>query len=194
MPLIALFSGARLNEICQLRTEDVRTADGILCINIDETDGTMKVKSEAGRRAVPVHHELIRLGFADYQARMAKSGSTRLFPGLERGAGGYYSDNFTKWYGRWLKRTLSESVVERDGLTFHSFRHGFKDAMRDAGLEEAIQNRIIGHEDRHIGSQYGAGYRLEKLKGAIDRVEFRGLNLDHLAHSDSDQENCPQLA
>ena len=38
LPLIALFTGARINEICQLHTDDVQEKNGILFISINEED------------------------------------------------------------------------------------------------------------------------------------------------------------
>lgn len=72
VPLLALFTGARLNELCQLRTSDIKfDADkNIHYIEInDEKDN--KVKSQAALRDIPVHDELIRLGFIDSSGREA---------------------------------------------------------------------------------------------------------------------------
>ena len=49
------------------------------------------MKSEAGQRVVPVHPELVRIGFLDYVAAMKKASERKLFPDLRRGAEGYYS-------------------------------------------------------------------------------------------------------
>lgn len=68
--LIGIFSGARLNEICQMDLQDIRQEDGIWFFNLaDEGDNNKRLKSDAARRKVPIHAELIKLGFLDYHQR-----------------------------------------------------------------------------------------------------------------------------
>ena len=61
-PLIALYSGMRLEEICQLHLSDIVKMDGVLCFSINEESGgsgyVKHVKSSAGIRKVPVHPHL----------------------------------------------------------------------------------------------------------------------------------------
>ncbi len=52
IPLIALFSGLRLNEICTLRCDDVEERDGVRLIRVrPDEQGKKKLKSKAARRA-----------------------------------------------------------------------------------------------------------------------------------------------
>jgi integrase len=110
VPLLSLWSGMRLNECCQLMIDDVRYVRKIPIIVIaedpqgegDEADAK-RVKTEAGERFVPVHPELERLGFLRHWQAMKKVGRRRIFPDLRPGANGYYSDPFSKWFGRYLK-------------------------------------------------------------------------------------------
>lgn len=57
-PLIALYSGMRLEEICPLHLSDIIKEDGVLCFSINEERGgsgdVKHVKSSAGIRKVPV--------------------------------------------------------------------------------------------------------------------------------------------
>ena len=134
--------GARLNEIGQLLRSDVREIEEVWCFQFtEEAEGDQKrFKTEAPRRIVPVHPELVRLGFIDFVGKA--STGPRLFPQWKRGEDGYYSSVFSKWFGRFLT-----SVDLKDPrLVFHSFRHGFKDALRRAMVEERIQDAIMGHE------------------------------------------------
>lgn len=34
--------------------------------------------------------------------------------------------------------------------TFHSFRHTFIDDLRDAGVQDSLIKRMVGHEDRSV--------------------------------------------
>jgi len=101
----------------------------------------------------PVHPELGQVGFLDYVRTGTGSAGLRLFPNWKRGEDGY-SSGFSKWFGRFLA-----SVDLNDlRLVFHSFRHGFKDALRRAMVEQRIQDAIMGHEQEHVSSDYGLGY------------------------------------
>ena len=93
-PLIALYSGMRLEEICQLHLSDIVKVDGVLCFSINEESGgsgyVKHVKSSAGIRKVPVHPylwEKIGLGkFASFrweQTKKEKHRSALLFPDLQ---------------------------------------------------------------------------------------------------------------
>jgi integrase len=118
---------------------------------------------------------VIRLGFLQYveaRRRHAKA-SDRLFPDLKRDTRGRLSGNWSKWWGRWCRETLS--IADRRKV-FHSFRHGWKDAARAAGVDAAISDAITGHSQGGVGSRYGTrgneGYPIAVLKAAIERIAF----------------------
>jgi integrase len=177
-PLIALWSGARLNEIGQLLRSDVRETDGIQCFHfIEDADGEQKrLKSEAARRVVPIHPELEKLGFLEYVQGRSESSGARLFPHWKLGKDGYYSSGFSKWFGRFL----SSVNLKDPRLVFHSFRHGFKDALRRGAVEERIQDAIMGHEPEHASSEYGLGYAPAVLYQAMNAVNYLELDLTAL--------------
>lgn len=86
LPLIGLFTGARVNEICQLNPqEDIRLEDGIPIFDFreeGETDErvTRSIKNKTSVRTVPIHPRLLELGFLDYANRVKKTGAKLLFP------------------------------------------------------------------------------------------------------------------
>ena len=184
LPLLALFTGARLNELCQLHITDVREAHGIWCISITD-EGDRRIKTEAARRLVPIHQELHRVGFVAHVQRLRGSGQERLFPEIATGAGGYLSENVSKWFGRFLRLTFGRDGRKAACLTFHSFRHTMKDALRAACVHERIQDVLLGHENDHVSSEYGKGYKPPQLIEEISKVSYPGLDLSvlHVASS-----------
>ncbi len=73
LPVLALFTGARQEELAQLAVADVRDEDGIHYLVItDEGDG--KVKTASSRRSVPLHRDVLSLGFLDYVKARKKDG------------------------------------------------------------------------------------------------------------------------
>lgn len=70
VPLLCAFAGARVGEMLQLRKEDVRQEGDRWVIRITPDAGTMKV---GHYRDVPLHSEVIALGFIDF-VKSANSG------------------------------------------------------------------------------------------------------------------------
>jgi len=183
VPLIALFHGLRLNEICQLYTQDVRIVEGELAFEVrpflDRGEAHDKrLKNKASTRTVPVHPELLKMGFAEFvECRRNDKESPRLFPELRSAPkSGSYSDPFSKWFTRFLEKTLGE----KPRATFHSFRHGWRDALREADVSEERVNKLGGwaHQGQH--ARYGRAKLLQLLKVEIGKVRFAGLDLSHL--------------
>ena len=65
IPLLGLFTGARLNELCQLATVDAIAQDGVLCLRVAADPGQgQRLKTANAERTIPVHKTLLGLGFA----------------------------------------------------------------------------------------------------------------------------------
>jgi integrase len=173
-------SGARLNELCQLRTADVRTIGGRLCLDFTEflEDGTRaddnSLKTDASERVTPVHQIIVDSGLSELVARRVADGEERLFPELRPGPAGGYSHDLSKWFGRYLN---SIGLPEK-ALVFHSFRHGFSDLCRDAQIPDEIADALGGWKPKGSErAQYGEVQRVEMLAGYLDRITFGGFRL-----------------
>lgn len=68
-PLIALYSGARLNEIAQIHLTDIRQKDGIWCFDLNDDGETKNLKTDASRRCVPIHSRLLEYGLLEHVQR-----------------------------------------------------------------------------------------------------------------------------
>lgn len=162
-PLIALFSGARRTEIAQLKIGDVRKGDGgIWYFDITNEGADQNLKTVSSARSVPVHHELIRLGLLDVVADRGKAQplSAPLWPAFAPPIDPK-AKAWTKWFGRYL----GVHVVDHSAKTFHSFRHTFKRACREAGLSEEVHNALTGHAGGGVGRRYG---RERRADGTLD--------------------------
>ncbi len=176
VPLLALYSGMRLSECCQLTVDDVAVRDGADVIMVRGGDGK-KVKTAAARRVIPVHPELVKMGFLAYADAQRKAGHTRLFPELKRDRRGYYSDPFQKWFSRFLDK----AGAKRPRTSFHSFRHCATDALREARVPPERIRAIMGWAGRGMEETvYGAGLRPSTLAREIRKVRYEGLDLSHL--------------
>lgn len=183
VPLIMLFSGARPGEIGQLAVSDVRQEHGHWIMHIttegDETDQGKSVKTGGSMRVVPVHPELIKLGFITYHEKRVKDGGTALFPGAVRNARGQMMADMSREFGRYLTKI---GLKEGRGLSLYSFRHGAADALRRAGYLDQEFGFILGHTEVSMTGKYGIMPQgmLEKRIELVNAIAYSGFTIDHL--------------
>ena len=169
IPLIACYTGARLTEIAQLWTDDIATEPGMEAFEFRaDAQRGQQLKNTGSWRAVPMHPELVRLGFCDYVQSLPKG---ELFPHLPKagknGAGG----QFGKWFGTFKSAKGFTSPAK----SFHSFRHLVASELRLAGATDAQADAITGHAGNGVGRQvYAATIRreAERLRRVIELLEF----------------------
>jgi integrase len=171
LPLLALFTGARLQELGRLTTDDVKEERGIIFFDLTFA-GT---KTASAKRMVPLHPELIRLGFMEYVYGRRAEGGGVLFPDLKSGQSSP-TENFTKWWGKYARR----HGITDPRKVFHSFRHTVKDGFRNSGVSKEYRDLLQGHALQGAGEIYGEGASLEVLAKEMDKLCFPGLELGHL--------------
>lgn len=177
IPLIALFHGMRMNEICQLRGSDIIEEQDVLAFRVAPNAAAgARVKTVSSRRDVPIHDFLFQAGFRDFLTTALEKPEERLFPEVKQDTRGYYSDCFQKWFTRYL----NYCKVKKPRGSFHSFRHNFRDAMREANLDVDSVRALGGWKRTSIDEKYGGGHTLPTLKKAIDQVKYPKLDLSHL--------------
>lgn len=176
-PLVALFTGARLGEIAQLNTADVRKLHESWVFHITtEGDGEKSTKTDGSQRIVPVHSKLIEAGLIGYVEAMKRRQSARLFPELERDKRGFYSGVPSGFFND-LFKTLGVKVDRRHN--FHSFRHNAADAFRSGGYLDEQFGVLLGHAKGSTTGRYGImpeGPLAERIK-MIEAMEYPGVIL-----------------
>ncbi|MBD5418323.1 MAG: site-specific integrase [Desulfovibrio sp.] len=159
VPLIGLYTGMRLEEICQLHCEDIyKDADGIWLISICEesSDGLKdkRLKTKNAKRQVPIHQELIQLGLIKYMEKI-KVNSVRLFPTLSRTEN---TNKYGKHVGKYFSNLLKKKGIKQ-GKSFHSLRHTFSNFFKVIHLHNDIFRQVFGHTIPELaGHQYGARF------------------------------------
>lgn len=194
IPILGLYTGLRLGEIVQLHLVDLEVDGPIpfLSVNEDRPQGGDRkhVKSRAGVRVVPLHPDIMQLGFGDFVRKWKKlrKGNHRLFNEIAFGAYGQASGEFSKLFAR----QLDLIGLDDPALCFHSLRHNAEDAFRDALQPQYVINKLIGHDDGSIANSYGEGVSLEVAYGAVRamKLKFRlcALNGDNDAASQKSEE------
>ncbi|NTZ43352.1 hypothetical protein G7A66_09700 [Altererythrobacter sp. SALINAS58] len=185
VPLIALFSGARLGEITSLDTTDIREIDRIECIVVSERSlvgSTDKhLKTAVSDRVIPIHPKLVECGLLDFAAAKREAGETKLFDDIETGSTGSRPVVFSKWFTQFLRA----SGAHQPRTSFHSFRHNFRDELRAARVDHDIAMLLggwtTGSSRSAVSENYGSGYRVEALNDAVVRLSFDQVDVRHLA-------------
>lgn len=184
LPLLALFTGARLEELGQLRPSAVvelayPDADGterrstFIRVREDDADN-LRLKNAASERDIPVHPELERLGFLQFVAAARKAGEERLFPRLRPNVYGRLTAKWGEWFSPYLRQVCG---VTDPRMVFHSFRHTFKQYARHAVIEEGVQRQLMGHSSSDVADDYGSGYPLHRVVEGMSRYSVPGLSL-----------------
>lgn len=172
LPLLALYTGARLEELGQLLVTDVREESNIAYLDLNTIEEGKRLKTQGSRRKIPLHPEVIRLGFLEYARRTRTAGHQQLLPLLKRDSREILTGNWSKWFGRYLR---TEIGITNRLKVFHSFRHTFKDACRRARIPEDIHDALTGHASQSVARNYGGEYPLQVLKEAIGNIRYDGL-------------------
>jgi integrase len=172
IPLLGLFTGARIGELAQLRTTDITNEDETPVLRINDENGK-RLKTEASRRSIPIHPELIRLGLLDYAEAIRTTGNESLWPILT-----VNSDrpglSISNWFGRYRRSAgLTEAYPD-----FHSFRHLVRTHMSKAKIPDKVQDAITGHETQgSTGTRVYQGVDLEDRLEAIRSLSYKSINL-----------------
>lgn len=142
VPMIAWYTGMRLDEISSLELEEIEFENGHWQIQV-KPNSLRGLKTDSSKRVMPVASELLRLGFDKYVAALKAANEWLLFPELLPESGiGTLGDAFYKTRWTHLAKKLPFLVK---GQANHSFRHTAIDAMKAAGISSEIRADFAGH-------------------------------------------------
>lgn len=174
VPIIALYTGMRLEEICQLYCADIYEIDGIYVFDVNDKPNSKgerdkRLKTKNAQRIIPMHKMLVDLGFINYKKSIEK-GNERLFPLLKK------NGSVTK-YGKQPGKVFSK-IVSDCGVTgkksFHSFRHTFSDFFKQKMMHNDMFRELYGHGIEQLaGRQYGSRFNvLQCYEMMICKINF----------------------
>ncbi|WP_375271462.1 hypothetical protein [Sphingomonas sp.] len=152
MPLMLPLYGGRSSELAGLALAEVHEHDPIPHFRLEFTE-LRRLKNAQSIRRLPIHPELIRLGFIDYVTQLRAAGCTMLFPELHSPesksfAGTFYRTVFKKlrdWAfpeGTAWRHRVGGAWKDKD---VHSYR-GLATSMMKGKVEDSVRGDIFGHE------------------------------------------------
>lgn len=174
-PLLALLSGARLGEICNLEIDSIKVIEGVHTYEI--LDG----KTVESERVVPIHSELLKLGFWDYVEALRMKGETYLFPG--RSSRDAVAKSVGRQWGMWVDRC---GIKDRR-KTFHSFRSTAITDLHNTSATAPAIRKAVGHSTEALAGSHGTYVRgavLRTLTEAIEKLQHQTINFDALRVAD----------
>ena len=149
VPWLCAYTGARVNEITQLRREDVANVGGLWTVRITPEAGSTK-NHEA--RTVPLHPHLIEQGFPKFIS--TRTGP--IFYDASRHRGGKLGNPQYKKVAEFLARWVRGlGITDTELRPNHAWRHKFKTLARRHNLDPEIRDAIQGHSPRTEGEAYG---------------------------------------
>ena len=172
---IALYTGMRLGEICNLRNEDIEIRNGIPCFHIRphtvEIDGKTREwspKTTAGTRIIPIHSTLLEKGIIEE----FRNSGPYFFSELPISASGVRGANFEMIFSKHKRRLNLPADV-----TFHSFRHLVSTVLRnqDSHIRELWIDDLLGHEATHKSqgtTQYTSAIDLQNLQRVVEAITY----------------------
>jgi integrase len=175
-PLIALFTGARAEEIASLDLSQIYPVKGIYVIDI------LVGKTANATRRVPIHDQLLELGLLDYVKAVKSAKYTKLFPHLQDGKNGY-KKNMCRQFGEYLDSP--EVDIVHPLKVFHSFRHTVVTLLTSEGVNEGLKRAMVGHDidtksSAHDVYIHSSQLTVPNLKIAISKLHYKGINFGKL--------------
>ena len=168
LPLLGLYTGARIEELCSLYLEDFKVEHGINILSIN-SNHDKKLKSKAAERLIPVHPELEKLGLLKHVDKLRIKKEKQLFPELPRQRDGY-SQTPSKWFGKFKIKVGITSQFK----VFHSFRHTVANTLKQADVPRDQAAEILGHDrgkDVTYG-RYGKSSEAKRQLEVIKKLDF----------------------
>jgi len=182
-PIVSIFTGMRMEEILQLWTNDIMTIDGIPCIDVNEDirKGKQLKTLKSSPRLIPVHSELINIGFLDYVAAAMKARSRLLFPTAQRSPmendkigrlGTYYTKAFA---------AIGDKIEAPEEYDFHALRNTFYTALEAKNKNETPfpAQFLMGHLNNKNAQTYGDFRQPKTLKELVEKVKPE-IDFSHL--------------
>ncbi|WP_145111468.1 tyrosine-type recombinase/integrase [Cereibacter sediminicola] len=121
-------------------------------------------KNQRSKRLVPIHDDLIRLGFLGHVTALREKGETFLFPEWTR------PDKVNDWLNNtFLRRSLG---ITDKSKVFYSFRHTLATELARSGCPPDLSKMITGHPIQEVALTYIHAAPVVMMAEALNGVKF----------------------
>jgi integrase len=147
VPVLMLYTGARMNELVSLDVKDLDSIEGVWGVHI-----TKYLKNPQSKRFVPLPQRVLDLGLQTYAEDVKAAGFSELFPGGSETAKNGRGDKLSKWFNRTFLRKAC-GILGTD-VCLQSFRNTLMTAADRVGISEAQMNPLVGHGARSLQQKH----------------------------------------
>lgn len=175
VPLVAFYSGMRQEEVCQLRTVDIKDDNGIRVFHICHNPELNQTNKGKKLKVCPIHPMLLRLGFGDYVDKQLADRHDRLFHTLNHSVTKGYTGMIRSW---WNESYQGKHLEDTTGKSFHSMRHNFVDWFKQNGCYTTYSDRsliqaMIGHVEGDVtGVHYEEDYSSKEKLRMLKKLDY----------------------
>ena len=180
IPLIALFTGMREDEIASLDVASLVWNEDVSCWVFKVATAARSGKTKAAQRTIPVHPILEEIGLIEYRQAVMDFGSPYLFPELHNG-----KKKPGQAIGKWFSEYCKKAGLYQRWRDFHSLRHTFKTRLiRQLKAHPIMVNEVMGHKQvDEMDIIYFHGFDPSDTAPTIRALSYEKLNLTHLYRS-----------
>jgi integrase len=164
--MVALYTGARLQDVANMRWESVDLQNNWISFRAGKTKQRLKL---------PMHEAL-----RDFLLELPTADTSKafLFPSLAgKGTGG--RSGLSMAFARIMQRAKVRGEVTRErsgkagrtvnSLSFHSFRHTLTSIMANAGVPVEVRQQFTGHASAEMNQHY-THHEIATLRAAIEKL------------------------
>lgn len=191
LPMLGLYTGARLDELASLPVDQVRQIDDVWCYFLSSSEANHGGKNQFAPRWVPIHPEILKAGFLEHWKTVKGEGHTRLFPELgiaqRDGAGKRATVDFTEY-----RRGLGIGAhAGRSTKVFHSFRSTLVTELIQRKTDSYVRHRLLGHsttddDQKSKGVHYDIYDQSDfDAKRALEVLSKANFGLEHSLFKDT---------
>ena len=160
-----MVTGARMSELLDIKTIDIRPVEGVYCFDIKPGE-CREIKTRASHRKIPIHSQLIALGLLEWHATIT---TPQVFPLL--------SGKKVPFVSHWSSALIKACGVKREETSAHSLRHSMTVNLERAKVHASVMAKILGHAlvGRGVeGTTYlqSLSYPVKELSEAVELVRF----------------------
>lgn len=169
--LVMLYTGVRnSSEMARMKLANIYEEQGVPVFFLADAS-----KNQRSKRIVPIHDDLIRLGFLHHVERLRASGQTYLFPEWAK-----RTDKVNDWFNNTFLVKLGIKTKQK---VFYSFRHTLATELAKAGVPRELSKMISGHAPQEVASVYIHASPVTLMSDALNKVKFN-LPIEGLGSSD----------
>jgi integrase len=172
LPLLALYSGARLEELCQLYLDDITLNSPTPYYRIGDEFEDQHIKNNCSRRSIPIHSELLELGFKKFIEHKRQQGEVKLF--------GYLVPQRQKFGhkpGQWFSKYKKSLDIKDTKKVFHSFRHTMVDSLKQIRAQDYEIKSLLGHQNGSVTHDiYGSiDTPIDSMYSMLNGLSFKNV-------------------